>query len=92
VYLCARFHPSAAAAVFSADQERLERMTDELEVGIVWHNCSQPCFSQLPWGGRKLSGFGRDLGDEGFWKYLEPKSVISYESKEPLGWYFTSKL
>jgi len=31
--------------------------------GIVWINCSQPCFCQAPWGGIKRSGFGRELGE-----------------------------
>lgn len=33
------------------------------QAGIVWVNCSQPCFSQAPWGGKKRSGFGRELGE-----------------------------
>lgn len=34
-----------------------------LQAGIVWVNCSQPCFTQAPWGGNKRSGFGRELGE-----------------------------
>lgn len=33
------------------------------QAGIVWINCSQPTFTQAPWGGKKHSGFGRDLGE-----------------------------
>lgn len=33
------------------------------KAGIVWVNCSQPCFTQAPWGGIKRSGFGRELGE-----------------------------
>jgi len=33
------------------------------KAGIVWINCSQPCFTQAPWGGVKRSGFGRELGE-----------------------------
>ncbi|KAK6153342.1 hypothetical protein DH2020_012981 [Rehmannia glutinosa] len=51
------------AAVLSQDLDRCERMTKAFQVGIVWVNCSQPCFSQAPWGGRKRSGFGRELGE-----------------------------
>ncbi|KAM7483238.1 hypothetical protein LguiB_007821 [Lonicera macranthoides] len=36
---------------------------EELQAGIVWVNCSQPCFCQAPWGGKKRSGFGRELGE-----------------------------
>ena len=39
-----------AAAVFTTDDALMARVTRALRVGIVWNNCSQPCFSQLPWG------------------------------------------
>ncbi|GBG25400.1 Aldehyde dehydrogenase [Hondaea fermentalgiana] len=76
-----------AGAVFSSDEAKLDRATRGLKAGIVWNNCSQPCFCQLPWGGRKLSGVGRDLGEYGLSNYLEPKQVVQYKSDAPLGWY-----
>jgi hypothetical protein len=36
-----------AGAVISADEDRCQRVAEALEVGIVWVNCSQPCFSQV---------------------------------------------
>jgi betaine-aldehyde dehydrogenase len=48
-----------AAAVMSNDLELCDRVARELEAGTVWINCSQPCFSQAPWGGMKKSGIGR---------------------------------
>lgn len=81
-----------AAAVFSKDDAKLEQFASAARVGIVWQNCSQPCFCQLPWGGRGVSGVGRDLGVEGLRKFLEPKQVVRYVSKAPLGWYDTSAL
>lgn len=39
-----------AAAVISTDQSRCDRMAKAMDVGIVWVNCSQPCFCQAPWG------------------------------------------
>jgi betaine-aldehyde dehydrogenase len=50
-----------AAAVISADAARCDRLTRAFQTGIVWVNCSQPCFCQMPWGGKKRSGFGRDM-------------------------------
>jgi betaine-aldehyde dehydrogenase len=35
-----------AGAVISADAERCKRVAAALQVGIVWVNCSQPCFCQ----------------------------------------------
>lgn len=64
-----------AAAVFTPDEAQMRRVTRSLKCGIVWENCSQPCFCQAPWGGRKKSGIGRDLGTFGLHNYMEPKQV-----------------
>ena len=76
-----------AAAVMSADGERCERVSRALRAGIVWVNCSQPTFTEAPWGGVKRSGIGRELGRWGLENYLEVKQVTSYVSSEPWGWY-----
>ncbi|XP_004508822.1 aminoaldehyde dehydrogenase 2, peroxisomal [Cicer arietinum] len=75
------------AAVISNDLERCERITKAFKAGIVWINCSQPCFTQAPWGGIKRSGFGRELGEWGLDNYLSVKQVTQYISEEPWGWY-----
>ena len=76
-----------AAAVMSADPARCQRVARALRAGIVWVNCSQPTFSQAPWGGMKQSGIGRELGTWGLDNYLEVKQVTSWNSGEPWGWY-----
>ncbi len=76
-----------AAAVMSSDLDRAERVARGLEAGIVWINCSQPTFSEAPWGGMKESGTGRELGRWGLENYLETKQVTRYESSQPWGWY-----
>eukprot|EP00262_Sarcandra_glabra_P022472 TRINITY_DN996_c1_g2_i1.p1 TRINITY_DN996_c1_g2~~TRINITY_DN996_c1_g2_i1.p1 ORF type:complete len:505 (-),score=105.60 TRINITY_DN996_c1_g2_i1:228-1742(-) len=74
-------------AVISKDRERCERVSKALQAGIVWVNCSQPCFCQAPWGGTKRSGFGRELGEWGLDNYLSVKQVTEYISDDPWGWY-----
>lgn len=76
-----------AAAVMSADLNRCDRVAAALDAGIVWINCSQPTFTQAPWGGMKQSGIGRELGKWGLESYLEVKQITSYVSSEPWGWY-----
>ncbi|MEW6281956.1 MAG: aldehyde dehydrogenase family protein [Candidatus Eremiobacterota bacterium] len=76
-----------AAAVMSADPERCQRVARNLEAGIVWINCSQPTFTEAPWGGMKESGIGRELGRWGLQNYLEVKQVTEYTSDRPWGWY-----
>jgi betaine-aldehyde dehydrogenase len=76
-----------AAAVMSRDDRRAERVAAAFKAGIVWINCSQPTFTQAPWGGYKQSGIGRELGRWGLDNYLETKQITKYVSDEPWGWY-----
>ena len=76
-----------AAAVITSDDARAKRVARALQAGIVWVNCSQPCFADAPWGGYKRSGIGRELGEHGLFNFLETKQVTTYVSPKPLGWY-----
>lgn len=76
-----------AAAVMSKDIARTERVAAALRAGIVWINCSQPTFTEAPWGGYKQSGIGRELGRWGLENYLEVKQITRYASDAPWGWY-----
>jgi betaine-aldehyde dehydrogenase len=76
-----------AAAVMSQDLARAERVAEQLAAGIVWVNCSQPTFSEAPWGGLKRSGIGRELGTWGLENYLEVKQITRYASDKAWGWY-----
>ncbi|MCG8707329.1 aldehyde dehydrogenase family protein [Brenneria sp. 4F2] len=80
-----------AAAVMSADPERCRRVSRALRAGIVWVNCSQPTFTQAPWGGYKQSGIGRELGVWGLDNYLETKQITEYTSEDEWGWYLNSQ-
>ncbi|KAL4425584.1 hypothetical protein ABPG75_009600 [Micractinium tetrahymenae] len=75
------------AGVISADPERCRRVSEALECGICWVNCSQPCFVQAPWGGVKHSGFGRELGTFGLENFLSVKQITTYTSEEKWGWF-----
>lgn len=61
--------------MLTKDMERVNRFVAGFRCGIVWVNCSQPCFTQLPWGGLKRSGFGRDLGVAALDNYCNVKQV-----------------
>ncbi|TPE50966.1 aldehyde dehydrogenase family protein [Amaricoccus solimangrovi] len=76
-----------AAAVMSTDDDRAERVAKAFRAGIVWINCSQPTFTEAPWGGYKQSGVGRELGRWGLANYLETKPITRFVSDEPWGWY-----
>jgi len=76
-----------AGAVMSDDLERCERVAQALRAGVVWINCSQPTFTQLPWGGYKASGIGRELGRHGYEAYLEVKQITRFGSNAGWNWY-----
>ena len=76
-----------AHSVMSADVERCTRVAARLESGIVWQNCSQPLFVNTPFGGKKQSGFGRELGSAGLNEYLHEKTVIGAAAGTSWEWY-----
>ncbi len=75
-----------AAGVFTKDINRAFRIAKELRAGAVWVNSSQTCFNQLPWGGYKQSGFGRELGRYAIDEYTQLKQITINLSERPLGW------
>ncbi|HEY7660027.1 MAG TPA: aldehyde dehydrogenase family protein [Actinomycetota bacterium] len=64
-----------AAAVWTSDVKKAMRTAQALRAGIVWINDTQPAPTEMPWGGYKQSGIGRELGKEGVEDFLERKSV-----------------
>jgi aldehyde dehydrogenase (NAD+) len=64
-----------AAAVFTKDLERALHLSSGLRAGTVWVNCYDAFAAQAPFGGYKMSGFGRELGEYGLQNYTEVKTV-----------------
>lgn len=76
-----------AAGVWTKNGTKAMRVIKELRAGITWVNTYHPTFSELPWGGYKQSGHGRELGLYGIEEYLEVKQVNICLDEAPLGWY-----
>jgi betaine-aldehyde dehydrogenase len=76
-----------AAGVFTKDLTRAHRVLPRLRCGITWVNFYHPTFNELPWGGYKQSGTGRELGLYGIEAYLETKQVNINLESGPEGWY-----
>ena len=64
-----------AAGIWSADTSKALRLAEYLEAGTVWINTYGMFDVAVPFGGRKHSGFGRELGEEAMEPYLHSKSV-----------------
>lgn len=76
-----------AAGVWSLNINRALRVVRELRAGITWINTYHPTFNEMPWGGYKQSGSGRELGLHGIEAYLEIKQVNINLDEAPIGWY-----
>ena len=64
-----------AGYVWSRDVQRVLRVADALDVGMVWVNSENVRHLPTPFGGTKSSGIGRDGGDWSFDFYMETKNV-----------------
>jgi betaine-aldehyde dehydrogenase len=76
-----------AAGVWTQDITKAMRVIREIRAGITWINTYHPTFHELPWGGYKQSGIGRELGLYGIEEYLETKQVNLNLDVKPLAWY-----
>lgn len=64
-----------AAAVWTRDIGRAHDFAARVRAGTVWVNCYDVFDAAAPFGGFKMSGHGRELGEEGLKAYLENKTV-----------------
>jgi betaine-aldehyde dehydrogenase len=76
-----------AAGVWTTNVSRALRVVKEIRAGITWVNTYHPTFNEMPWGGYKASGNGRELGLHGIESYLEIKQVNINLDEAPIGWY-----
>jgi len=64
-----------AAAVWTRDISKAHRLAAELRAGTVWVNCYDVFDAAAPFGGFKMSGIGRELGEYALRNYTEVKTV-----------------
>lgn len=69
-------HFGLAGVVFSANVERAKALASRIETGAVWINSFASTAPELPFGGVKRSGYGRELSQLGIKEFVNQKLVL----------------
>jgi acyl-CoA reductase-like NAD-dependent aldehyde dehydrogenase len=64
------------SSIWTKNIENIDAAIDRLQAGNVWVNSLHYGYDELPFGGVKASGFGREHGPEALDYYMEPKGVV----------------
>jgi betaine-aldehyde dehydrogenase len=67
-----------SSSVWTENHGRAMRIAKRLDFGCVWINTHIPLVAEMPHGGFKHSGYGKDLSSYGFEDYTRVKHVMSY--------------
>jgi betaine-aldehyde dehydrogenase len=67
-----------ASSVWTSDHGTAMRCAKRLDFGCVWINTHMPIVAEMPHGGFKHSGYGKDLSSYGFEDYTRIKHVMSF--------------
>jgi len=76
-----------AASIWTKDITRAHRVSQSIEVGIVWINDHHRIDPSSPWGGFKASGMGKENGIVCYESYTKLQSVVVNLSDDRFDWF-----
>ena len=76
-------HFGLGGSIFAGDIERAKALASRIETGMVYINTATGTMPELPFGGVKRSGFGRELGDLGIMEFANKKLVVVAKAANP---------
>jgi succinate-semialdehyde dehydrogenase/glutarate-semialdehyde dehydrogenase len=71
-------------SVFASDLDRARRVADRVDSGMVWINHPTASRPELPFGGIKRSGYGRELSELGMQEFVNEKLICAVAPDAPL--------
>jgi len=71
-----------AASIWTKDNAAAQDLAKRINAGTIWINTYGMFYNEVPYGGFKQSGFGKELGKEGFLEYTQLKSIIVDKTKD----------
>ncbi|MBP1155839.1 aldehyde dehydrogenase [Paenibacillus sp. PvR098] len=75
-----------ASGIWTSDVKRVHRMARQIQAGTVWVNTYRTSAAQAPFGGVKMSGYGRERGLHALMDYTQMKNVminLSDDARDP---------
>lgn len=70
-----------AASIWTKNSSLAQGLAAKINAGIIWINTYGMFYNQAPYGGFKQSGFGKELGREGFLEYTRLQNVVTDQTK-----------
>ena len=72
-----------AAGVVTKNIDTMNTVSRSVRAGVIWVNCYFAFDPDAPFGGYKMSGFGKDMGIDALDKYLHTKTVVTPRYNTP---------
>ena len=72
-------HYGLSAGVWTESHQGALKAGRELSAGTVWVNCWMDGFPEMPFGGMRQSGLGREQGREAIEEFMETKSILFHQ-------------